>query len=267
MLEQAQKSQGDRPRRHRRRQCRYSGGDRARHHRDEHAVRQFDHDGRARHHADAGAGAANPRGRRLDPRRQMGEEQVSRRRDLRQDARHHRLRQYRLDRRRPRDRAEDEGDRLRSVSVRRARARSRRREGRARRAVAPRRFHHAAYAAHRQDPQHHQRRDARADQEGRAPDQLRARRTGRRGGAARGAQFGPRRRRGARRVSSRSRRRKVRCSGCPTWSARRISAPRPRRRRRTSRCRSPSRCRTICCAAPSPTPSTSPRSAPRRRRS
>ena len=33
------------------------GGDRQGHHRDEHAVRQFDHDRRARHHADAGAGA------------------------------------------------------------------------------------------------------------------------------------------------------------------------------------------------------------------
>ena len=37
------------------------------------------------------------------------------------DARRHRLRQCRLDRRRPGDRAEDEGDRLRSVSVGRAR--------------------------------------------------------------------------------------------------------------------------------------------------
>ena len=54
------KPESDRPRRHRRRQCRYSGGDRARHHRDEHAVRQFDHHRRACHHADAGAGAANP---------------------------------------------------------------------------------------------------------------------------------------------------------------------------------------------------------------
>ncbi len=110
------KAESDRPRRHRRRQCRHSGGDRARHHRDEHAVRQFDHHRRARDHADAGAGAANPGSRRLDPRRQMGKEQVSRRRDLRQDARRHRLRQYRLDRRRSRDRPEDEGDRLRSVS-------------------------------------------------------------------------------------------------------------------------------------------------------
>ena len=128
-----QRPQSDRPRRHRRRQCRYSGRHRARHHRHEHAVRQFDHDGRARDHADAGAGAANPGGRRVDARRQMGEEQVPRRRDFQQDARHHRLRQYRLDRRRPRHRAEDEGDRLRSFSVRRARAASRRREGRARR--------------------------------------------------------------------------------------------------------------------------------------
>ena len=152
MLESAKTSQSDRPRRHRRRQCRYSGGDRARHHRHEHAVRQFDHHRRACDHADAVAGAANPRGRRFDARRQMGKEQVSRRRDFRQDARHHRLRQYRLDRRRPRDRAEDEGDRLRSVSVRRARAQPRRRKGRARRAIAPRRFHHAAHPARPKRP-------------------------------------------------------------------------------------------------------------------
>ena len=136
------------------------------------------------------------------------------------------------------------------LSAERAR-RSRRRKSRARRAVAPRRRHHAAYAAHRQDAQHHQRRDAGADQEGRAHDQLRARRTGRRGGAC------------ARRsnpamspappsmCSATSRRRKARCSACRTWSARRISAPPPWRRRRTSRCRSPSRCRITCCAAPS----------------
>ena len=147
MLERREKSQSDRPRRDRRRQCRHSGGHRARHHRHEHAVRQLDHHRRARDHADAVAGAANPRGRRFDARRQVGKEQVSRRGDFRQDARRHRLRQYRLDRRRPRHRAEDEGDRLRSVSVRRARAQARRREGRARRAMAPRRLHHAAHPA------------------------------------------------------------------------------------------------------------------------
>ena len=261
-----QEPEGDRPRRHRRRQCRYPGGDRARHHRDEHAVRQFDHHRRARHLADAGAGAPNPGGRRLDARRQMGKEQVHGRRDLRQDARRHRLRQYRLDRRRPRPRPEDEGDRLRSVPVAGARDRSRRREGRTRRAVQARRFHHAAHAAHRQDPQHHRRRRHREDEEGRAHHQLRARRAGRRGGAW------PKRSSRARSPappstsSSRSRRRKVRCSACPTWCARRISAPPPRKRRKTSRCRSPSRCRTICCAARSPTRSTSPRSPPRRRR-
>ena len=72
------------------------------HHRDEHAVRQFDHDRRACHLPDAGAGAADSGGRRLDPGRQMGKEQLHGRRDFRQDARRHRLRQYRLDRRRPR---------------------------------------------------------------------------------------------------------------------------------------------------------------------
>ena len=66
--------EGDRPRRHRRRQCRYPGRDREGHHRDEHALRQFDHHGRARDHADAGARAPDPAGRRLDPGRQMGKE-------------------------------------------------------------------------------------------------------------------------------------------------------------------------------------------------
>ena len=122
ILEKAKQPQGDRPRRHRRRQRRHSGGDRQGHHRDEHAVRQFDHHRRARHHADAGAGAADPAGRRLDPGRQVGEEPLHGRRDHRQDARRHRLRQYRLDRRRPRAWAAHEGDRLRSVPVAGARA-------------------------------------------------------------------------------------------------------------------------------------------------
>ena len=61
---------------------------------------------------------------------------------------------------------------------------ARRREGRARRAAAPRRLHHAAHAADRQDPQHPRRRGARQDEEGRAHHQLRPRRPGRRGGAA-----------------------------------------------------------------------------------
>ena len=153
-----QEPEGDRPRRHRRRQCRHSGGDRARHHRDEHAVRQFDHHRRARDLADAGAGPPDSGSRRLHARRQMGKEQIHGRGDFRQDARRHRLRQYRLDRRRPRHRPEDEGDRLRSVPVGGARARSRRREGRTRRAVQARRFHHAAHPAHRQDQEHHRRR-------------------------------------------------------------------------------------------------------------
>ena len=49
ILDSGQEPEGDRPRRHRRRQCRYSGGDRQGHHRDEHAVRQFHHHRRARH--------------------------------------------------------------------------------------------------------------------------------------------------------------------------------------------------------------------------
>ena len=78
---------------------------------------------------------------------------------------------------------------LRSVPVAGARQGSRRREGRARRAVQARRFHHAAHAADREDQEHHRRRGARQDEEGRAHHQLRARRPGRRGGAARRARI------------------------------------------------------------------------------
>ena len=105
------------------------------------------------------------------------------------------------------------------------------------------------------------------DQERRAPDQLRARRTGRRGGAVRRARSPAMSPAPRSTCSRRAGDARARCSACRTWSARRISAPRPPRRRRMSRCRSPSRCRIICCAARSPTPSISPRSAPRKRRS
>ena len=60
-----------------------------------------------------------------------------------QDARHHRLRQYRRDRRRPRAGVEDARHRLRSVSVAGTRRRTRRRARLARRASGARRFHHA----------------------------------------------------------------------------------------------------------------------------
>ena len=56
-----------------------------------------------------------------------------------------------------------------------------RREGRAGRSAGPRRLHHPAHPAHRQDPQHPLGRGAGQDQEGRADHQLRPRRTGRRG--------------------------------------------------------------------------------------
>ena len=151
----ASQAQGGRPRRHRRRQHRRQGRHRQGHHRHEHALRQFHHHGRARHLADDGAGAPDPGGRPLHPGRQVGEVEVPGRRAVRQDAGRDRLRQHRLDRRRPRHRPEDEGDRLRSVPVAGAGHGAGRGEGRARRAAAPRRFHHPAHAAHRQDPQHH----------------------------------------------------------------------------------------------------------------
>ncbi len=107
-----QRSESDRARGDRCRQRRYSGGDRARHHRHEYAFRQFNHDRGTRRFADAGFGAANPGSRRFDARRQVGKEQVHGRGDLRQDTGRHRLRQYRLDRRRSRARTEDESRRL-----------------------------------------------------------------------------------------------------------------------------------------------------------
>ena len=64
---------------------------------------------------DAGAGARNSAGRRLDAGRQVGEEPLHGRRDHRQDAGRDRLRQHRRDRRRPRARPAHEG---RSRSIR-----------------------------------------------------------------------------------------------------------------------------------------------------
>ena len=47
LIAAATKLKVDRPRRHRRRQCRHPGGEPQGHHRDEHALRQFDHHRRA----------------------------------------------------------------------------------------------------------------------------------------------------------------------------------------------------------------------------
>ncbi len=115
-----------------------------------------------------------------------------------------RLRQYRLDRGRPRPGPEDAGDRLRPVPVARAGAGSRRREGRARRAAGAGRLHHAAHAAHRADPQHPRPREPDEDQAGRADGQLRPRRAGRRAGGGRPDRRRPHRRRRVRRVRGRA---------------------------------------------------------------
>jgi hypothetical protein len=134
----------------------------------------------------------------------MGEIQVPGRRAFRQDAGRDRLRQHRLDRRRPSHRPEDEGGRLRSLPVGGAGRRAGRGEGRARRAAAPRRLHHLAHPAHRQDPQHHRCGRAEEGQEGRAHRQLRARRAGRRAGDRPGAGGGPRGGCGFRRLRGRA---------------------------------------------------------------
>ena len=160
VLEHADEPEGDRPRRHRRRQCRRAGGDPARHRGDEHALRQFHHHRRACHRADVRAGPPDPGGRPLDPGGQMGEVALHGGRAHRQGAGGHRLRQYRLDRRRPRHRPQDEGGGLRSLPLGRARRGAGGREGRARRTAGARRFHHAAHAADRCHAQHHRRQGA-----------------------------------------------------------------------------------------------------------
>ena len=126
------------------------------------------------------------------------------------------------------DRPEDEGDRLRSVPVAGARARARRREGRARRAVPARRFHHAAHAADRQDQEHRRRRGAQQMKKG-----VRIINCARGGlvdeAALREAlEIRPCRRRRLRRVRRGAGDAAIRCSASPTWCARRISAPPPR---------------------------------------
>ena len=175
----ATQSQRDWPRRHRRRQHRRESGDRQGHHRHEHALRQFHHHRRACALPDDGARPPDPRGRPLHASRQMGEVEVPGGRALGQDAGRDRLRQYRLDRRRPRHRPENEGGRLRSLPVGGTGRRAGRGESGARRAAAPRRLHHLAHAAHRQDPQHHRCSGAEEGQDRRAHRQLRARRPGR----------------------------------------------------------------------------------------
>ena len=77
-----------------------------------------------------------------------------RRRAPRQDPGPDRRRQHRLHRRRPRQRPEDEGDRLRPLPVAGAGGGDRGGEGRAGGAAGARRHHHPAHAADRQDPQH-----------------------------------------------------------------------------------------------------------------
>ena len=115
-------------------------------------VRQFDHHRRACDRDAVRSGPRNSPGRPVHAIGQVGEEPLHGCRARRQDARPDRLRQHRLDRRRPRARAEDEGRRLRSVPLARTCVGARRGQGRARRAARPRRLHHIAHAAHRPNP-------------------------------------------------------------------------------------------------------------------
>ena len=73
-------------------------------------------------------------------------------------------------------------------------------QGRARRALPPRRFHYAPHTAHRRDPSHDRCGRDQEDEAGRAHHQLRAWRSGGRGRSASGTRFGSRRRRRARRL-------------------------------------------------------------------
>ena len=130
-----------------------------------------------------------------------------------------------------------------------------------------RRFHHAAYAADREDQKHHRRGGAGEDEEGRAHHQLRARRAGRRAGAGRCAEFQAGRGRGVRRV----RRGAGHVQRAVRPSQRDLhAASRRRHHRGAGERRAAGRRADVglsADAARSPTRSTSPRSRRKRRRS
>ena len=111
------KPEGHRPGGHRHRQHRCARGDCQGRGGHERAVRELDHHRRARHRHDAGVGTPHPSGGPVDPGRQMGKIEVPRSRGRRQDARHPRMRQRRIDRRRPCAGPEDEGTRVRPLSL------------------------------------------------------------------------------------------------------------------------------------------------------
>ena len=242
LIELADQPEGDRPRRHRRRQRRHPGRDPARHHRRQRARVELGR--RRRAHAGAGAGALpqRPAGARLARRRALGPGQVQGRRALRQDARRDRLRPHRPARRQARPELRDGRRRLRQVRLRRALPRARRRGARERRgALGARRPGHPARAEDAGDDRPDRRRGDRGD-EGRRPDrQLRPRRAGR-----------PRRAAGRPRVrqarpaprstsSPPSPSPSTRSSPATTSSSRRTSAPRPPRRRTAPASSPPSR--------------------------
>ena len=111
---------------------------------DEHALRQLDHHRRACDRDDVRLRPADPGRRRLDPGGQVGEVEVHGRRDHRQDPRPDRRGNIGSVVAAARDRAEDEGDRLRSLPLGRARAGARHRADRGgRRPARPRRLRHA----------------------------------------------------------------------------------------------------------------------------
>jgi D-3-phosphoglycerate dehydrogenase len=158
ILAEGDEPQGDRPRRHRRRQCRDPGRDQPRHHRDEHALRQFDHHRRAR---DRDAVRARPPDPAADASTQAGKWEKNRFMGVEITAKTLgmigcgnigsivaeraiglKMKRHRLS--------------TRILSPERA-VRPGRREGRARRAVEARRLHHAAHADDREDQEHHRR--------------------------------------------------------------------------------------------------------------
>jgi hypothetical protein len=99
---------------------------------------------------------------------------------------------------------------------------------------------------HREDREHPVGGEPRQDQEGRAHHQLRARRSGRRGGAGRASEIRACRGRGLRRVQGGTGDGEPAVQPAQRRRDPASRAPPPPRRRKTSRCRWPSRCRTTC---------------------
>ena len=167
---------GDRPRGRGRGQRGRGSGHAARRAGDEYAGRKRRQRGGAYDRADAGAGARGAAGERLDSGGALGEIRFFGHGDAREDSRPGRTRPRGYRSRAAGSRPRNESDRLRSIRHPGGRARSGSRIPAPRRNAAAVGCGFAAHVAQRLDRENDRRGGHRENEEGRAPDQLRARR-------------------------------------------------------------------------------------------